>query len=77
MQASSILNRAVAIGLATSQPPPFPDATPITIANLLHAVDCWDKEILTSSLCYFQVLEINPFHFSFSLIHFLDLQCVY
>jgi len=51
MQASSILSQAVVIGLATLQPPPFPNTTPITTANLLHAVDCWDRKILTSSLC--------------------------
>jgi hypothetical protein len=51
MQASSILSWAVAVGLATFQIPPLQNAPPITTTNLLQAVDCWDKEILISSLC--------------------------
>jgi hypothetical protein len=38
MQASSILNQAVAIGLATSRLPPLQDTPPITIADLLQVV---------------------------------------
>jgi hypothetical protein len=51
MQASSILSWAAAVGLATSQLPPLQNAPPITATNLLQGVDCWDKEILISSLC--------------------------
>jgi hypothetical protein len=39
MQASSILSRAIAIGLATSRLPPLQDTPPITMADLLQAVD--------------------------------------
>jgi hypothetical protein len=35
MQASSILSRTIAIGLTTSQFPPFENTTPITITSLL------------------------------------------
>jgi hypothetical protein len=51
MQASSILSWVVAVGLANSRFPPFQNAPPITMADLLQAVDCWDKEIVTFSLC--------------------------
>ncbi len=39
MQSSSILNWVVAIGLVISQLPPFQDAPPITIGDLLQIVD--------------------------------------
>jgi hypothetical protein len=39
MHVSSILNQVVAIGLTISQFPPFQDTPPITMANLLQAID--------------------------------------
>jgi hypothetical protein len=51
MQATSILSWAVTVGLATSWLPPLQDAAPITMVDLLKAVGCVDKELLTSSLC--------------------------
>jgi hypothetical protein len=39
MQASSILSRAVAVGLATSQLPPLQDTPPTTMIDLLQAID--------------------------------------
>jgi hypothetical protein len=51
MQASSILSWVVVIGVTTSQLPPFQDTSPITTADLLEVVNCWDKDILTFSLC--------------------------
>ncbi len=51
LQTSSILSWAIAVGLATSQLPPLENAPPITTTDLLQGVDCWDKEILISSLC--------------------------
>jgi hypothetical protein len=45
MQTSSILNRAIAISLTTSQLPPFYDIPPITMADLLQAVGFWHGEI--------------------------------
>jgi len=50
MQASSILSWAIAVGLATSQFPPF-KIHPITTADLLQADGCCDREILISTLC--------------------------
>jgi hypothetical protein len=41
MQVSFILNRAITIGLTTSKPPPNQDTPPITMADLLQAVDFW------------------------------------
>ncbi len=39
IQASSILNHSIAIGLTTSQLSPLQDNPPITMANLLQTVD--------------------------------------
>jgi len=39
MQASSILSRVVAVSLATSQLPPLQDTPPITMIDLLQAID--------------------------------------
>ncbi len=36
---SFILSRAVVVGLSTSQVPPFQDTPPITMADLLHAIN--------------------------------------
>jgi len=41
MQASSILNRVITVGLATFQFPPLQDTTPITTADLLQAINFW------------------------------------
>jgi hypothetical protein len=49
MQTSSILSQAIIIGLIIFQLPPLQNAPPTT--NLLQVVLCWDKKILTSSLC--------------------------
>jgi hypothetical protein len=38
MQASSILNQVVAIGLIVSQFPPFQNTPPITMADLLQII---------------------------------------
>ncbi len=51
MQTSSILSRAIVVGLITSWLPPFQNTLPITTADLLQAVSCWDKKILTFPLC--------------------------
>jgi len=39
IQVSSILNWAIAVGLATSQLPPLQNTPPITMADLLQAID--------------------------------------
>jgi hypothetical protein len=40
MQASSILNQAIVIGLTISQLPPLQNTLPMTRANLLQVVVC-------------------------------------
>jgi hypothetical protein len=39
IQVSSILNRAIVVGLATSQLPPLQNTPPINMADLLQAID--------------------------------------
>jgi hypothetical protein len=39
LQASSILNRVVVVGLTTSQLPPLQDTTPISMTDLLQVTD--------------------------------------
>jgi len=46
MQAFSILSRAIAISLAISRLPPFQDTPPITMADLLQAVDFWHVNMI-------------------------------
>jgi len=41
MQASFILSQAIAIDLATSWLPPLQNTPPITMADLLQAIDFW------------------------------------
>jgi hypothetical protein len=50
-QASSILSWAVTIGLTISWLPSLQDTPPVATVNLIQAVDNWDGEFLTSSLC--------------------------
>jgi hypothetical protein len=40
MQASSILNQVIAVGLITSQLPPFQNVPPIATIDLLQVVGC-------------------------------------
>ncbi len=54
--ASSILSWAIALGLTTSQLPPFQNTPPITTTNLLQAVGFWHGEILISSSSYLAIL---------------------
>jgi hypothetical protein len=49
MEASSILSQAIAIRLATSQLPPLQDTTPITMTDLLQAVDFWHVNMVDLS----------------------------
>jgi hypothetical protein len=51
METSSILSRVITVSLVTSWLSPIQNAPPITTADLLQAIGCWDKEILRSSLC--------------------------
>jgi hypothetical protein len=45
MQSSSILSRVIAIGFVTSWLPPFQNTPPITMADLLQAIDFWHINI--------------------------------
>jgi hypothetical protein len=46
IQMSSILSRTVAIGLATSWLPPLQNTPPITMVDLLQAIDFWHKNMV-------------------------------
>jgi hypothetical protein len=75
MQAFSILNWAIAIGLATSQLPPLQDTLPITTADLLQAIGLWHinmadlpqvvdyghGDIFIATLSQLVVLSLFPF----------------
>ncbi len=75
MQASFIFSQAVVVSLVTSQLPPFQNTLPITMVNLLHAinflhinmadlsqvVNYGHGEIFTPTLSQLDVLSLLPF----------------
>jgi len=90
MRASSILSRAVAIGLTTSWFPPLQDTPPITTVDLLQAVNFWQinmtnlpqainyghGEIFIATLSQLDILSLLPFPLFYSFVHFPNLWCV-
>jgi hypothetical protein len=70
MQTSSILSRVITVGLVIFQLSPHQDTPPITMANLLKVVNCWDGEIL-SLVC------VNLMPCKFSLFFFLILLYIF
>jgi hypothetical protein len=60
MQVSSIFNRTITIGLMISWLPPLQDTPPITMADLLQAIDFWHGEIWLT-YCRRLVLDMERF----------------
>jgi hypothetical protein len=75
MQVSSILSRAVVVGLATSRLPPLQNTPPITTADLLQTIGFWHinmvdlpqavdyghGEIFIATLSKLDVMSLLPF----------------
>jgi hypothetical protein len=84
LQASSIWSRVITICLATFWLPPLQDTPPITMTNLLQAVDFWHgkiqmtyyKRLAFNMDKFWHVVWANLTSYKFSLFFFLFL-CIF